>query len=467
MCIRDRWMSRVRKFAMSDEQDRRVMADATLCSLLGGISTGQFFAEHWEKQPVVFHHDNPGQFSEVFSVEDVGTAADNAFDQNVLFFKDCKLNHEYNNIYLAWLHGVSLIINHLDKASPNVLHFCHRLSPIFGHVYANMYLTPAGSQTAPPHTDDRDVLIIQVFGRKHWKVWNAPLPGCYKEEQLGKGQPPLRAEDLGEPSISDTLEQGDVLYMPRGYLHEATTSDTTSLHITLAIPTADFAWGHMMAEMVEQLARQLPQLRRSVPPGFLNLADDCQRTQASSAPRQECEKLWNDAVQDVVAKLDFESARKTFEGKMHYHNQKQLSAAAEVCSSVALNGSREVRLSTRVRKTEGIKVKKVENELLFEYEGRTARVRDPPQHLIQSLKGLGGIECDKKGTFAIAELPVTDPFTKIAVADVLLQMRVLEMAKQANVETREMLSVYPVGFDPEVFDMVRYSGDSNRQDAFS
>eukprot|EP00656_Telonema_subtile_P025963 TRINITY_DN27983_c0_g1_i1.p1 TRINITY_DN27983_c0_g1~~TRINITY_DN27983_c0_g1_i1.p1 ORF type:complete len:159 (+),score=14.21 TRINITY_DN27983_c0_g1_i1:326-802(+) len=121
-----------------------------------------------------------------------------------------------------------------------------------------MYLTPAGSQTAPPHTDDRDVLIVQVFGRKHWRVWDNPVPLCYKDEQLGKSQPSLRAEDLGEPSISDTLEQGDVLYMPRGFLHEATTSDTTSLHITFAIPTADFAVGHMVSEIADTIARQLP-----------------------------------------------------------------------------------------------------------------------------------------------------------------------------------------------------------------
>jgi ribosomal protein L16 Arg81 hydroxylase len=88
------------------------------------------------------------------------------------------------------------------------MHYCHRLAPIFGHMYANMYLTPKGSQTAPPHTDDRDVIIVQVqaglvclsalcrcavqvFGHKHWKLWNNPQPLCYKEEQLGKGQPKL------------------------------------------------------------------------------------------------------------------------------------------------------------------------------------------------------------------------------------------------------------------------------------
>ena len=46
-------------------------------------------------------------------MEDVGDAAVNALNENVIFFKDCALNHDFNNIHSAWLHGVSLVINHL------------------------------------------------------------------------------------------------------------------------------------------------------------------------------------------------------------------------------------------------------------------------------------------------------------------------------------------------------------------
>lgn len=34
------------------------------------------------------------------------------------------------------------------------------------------YLTPAGSQGFAPHYDDIDAFVLQLEGRKHWKVYN-------------------------------------------------------------------------------------------------------------------------------------------------------------------------------------------------------------------------------------------------------------------------------------------------------
>ena len=39
----------------------------------------------------------------------------------------------------------------------------------------------------------------------------------------------------GEPVLDVTLRAGDTLYLPRGWLHQALTSDDDSLHITLGI----------------------------------------------------------------------------------------------------------------------------------------------------------------------------------------------------------------------------------------
>ena len=156
--------------------------------------------------------------------------------------------HDYKNLYQAFLDGGSVVINHCDKVWPGVAALCQQLTPIFGHVYANMYLTPAGSQAVPPHSDDRDVFIIQLEGSKHWKVYHSPIELPYKDEQVGKDQRHITRDELPAASIDEVLEAGDVLYMPRGFVHEAFTSDATSLHVTLAIPTADFAWGHFLAE---------------------------------------------------------------------------------------------------------------------------------------------------------------------------------------------------------------------------
>jgi JmjC domain len=47
-----------------------------------------------------------------------------------------------------------------------------------------------------------------------------------------------KAETMGEPSepvLDVTLQAGDTLYLPRGWLHEAKTSETDSLHLTVGV----------------------------------------------------------------------------------------------------------------------------------------------------------------------------------------------------------------------------------------
>lgn len=84
-----------------------------------------------------------------------------------------------NSLFHAYLDGNSVVLNHADWTCPYIARLCLDLQKSFPHAYANVYLTPPDSQAVPPHADDRDVLIIQVVGQKHWKVYeNIPVPVC-------------------------------------------------------------------------------------------------------------------------------------------------------------------------------------------------------------------------------------------------------------------------------------------------
>ena len=47
------------------------------------------------------------------------------------------------------------------------------LSDVLGaEVNANMYATPVGQgRTFPPHTDQTDIFVLQLAGRKRWQAW--------------------------------------------------------------------------------------------------------------------------------------------------------------------------------------------------------------------------------------------------------------------------------------------------------
>lgn len=99
-------------------------------------------------------------------------------------------------------------------------------------VGANVYLTPPNSQGFAPHYDDIEAFVLQVEGKKHWRVY-APRSD---EETLPRVSSPNYSQDeIGEPIMDVILEPGDMLYFPRGFIHQANTvPGFHSLHITLS-----------------------------------------------------------------------------------------------------------------------------------------------------------------------------------------------------------------------------------------
>jgi hypothetical protein len=166
------------------------------------------------------------------------------------------------NLWAAFLDGCSVVVNHADEQSPWIAAVCHDLQRSLPHAYANAYLTPAHCQAVPAHADDRDVFIVQVHGRKRWTVYQTvPVPYPYPHEQVGKSEtrPVPDAVSNGPVLLQQTLGPGDVLYMPRGYVHQAVSCpDCCSFHITIALATHDWSLaGLLSAASQSAFARQI------------------------------------------------------------------------------------------------------------------------------------------------------------------------------------------------------------------
>ena len=70
-----------------------------------------------------------------------------------------------------------------------------------------------------------------------------------------------RAEQGAKRMLELTLRAGDTLYLPRGWLHDALTSASDSLHITVGVNV--YTWIDALRAAVESLADDV-ELRRSV-----------------------------------------------------------------------------------------------------------------------------------------------------------------------------------------------------------
>jgi hypothetical protein len=107
------------------------------------------------------------------------------------------------------------------------------------------------------HHDTHDVFCLQVAGEKRWLVYPPALELPLKDQRYDSslGGP-------GEPVLDVTLRAGDALYLPRGWLHEAVTSDRDSLHLTVGVNV--YTWVDAARAALEETAREEPQLRRAV-----------------------------------------------------------------------------------------------------------------------------------------------------------------------------------------------------------
>ncbi|MEW5298291.1 MAG: hypothetical protein WDW36_001432 [Sanguina aurantia] len=95
----------------------------------------------------------------------------------------------------------------------------------------NAYLTPKGTQGLAPHHDDVEIFVCQTQGSKRWRLYK-PLNG-HVLPNVPSGD--LSEDVIGEPIMDVTLEVGDVLYLPRGTIHQAVAQESgDSSHLTLS-----------------------------------------------------------------------------------------------------------------------------------------------------------------------------------------------------------------------------------------
>ena len=257
----------------------------------------EFFQHVWQTQPAVFrschdaciNHDCPLHKTVAMGWDSVAQMLHHCRESSShspLFFQngnpisDPEATYA-NNPHAAYLDGCSIIVNHADFHHEIIANLCNSLQETLPHVYANTYLSPPDSHAVNAHADDRDVLVLQVLGSKTWKVYKeVPIQFPFENEQVGKNgldvDPSVFAGGLCFNDKEIKLSAGDVLYMPRGFVHEASTHTQStisaneiepSFHITLAIATHDWNVATLLSNAIRQTLIDNPEFRKALPIG--------------------------------------------------------------------------------------------------------------------------------------------------------------------------------------------------------
>ncbi|GET35385.1 cupin domain-containing protein [Microseira wollei] len=252
--------------------------DFDFAKAIAPIQVDTFFDEYWEKRPLVVSRQTPDYYTNLLTMADIDLiiyslgpdwktlrlVKQGGFFAHNFMHPDGSAN--IVQLYNAYEQGYSIILLDLHKRWMPLSAFARELECFLNHpVGINLYLTPKNSQAFVPHFDDHDVLILQIEGTKNWRIYE-PIVELPNKEFAG-GEQSLPKEQL-PPVVADIcLAPGDMLYLPRGYGHNVSTSNCSSLHLTVGIFI--YTWSDLLSGMLRSLSKQDVAFRRALPPGFI------------------------------------------------------------------------------------------------------------------------------------------------------------------------------------------------------
>lgn len=158
--------------------------------------------------------------------------------------------------------GASLLAGAVHEISAEVRALAASLSEQFaGRAEANAYCSFQGIRAFTSHFDVHEVFAIQCEGEKVWNIYenraNAPIEGLRRAD----AQAVIDASK-GRVAMQVRMRPGDLLYIPRGFCHDALASSGASLHVTFAVTPLD---GRDLFRMLEEEAILDPAFREYLP----------------------------------------------------------------------------------------------------------------------------------------------------------------------------------------------------------
>ena len=184
-----------------------------------------------------------------------------------------KLGPNANIREIARLHraGYTLCVDEVNYRWPAIGAMCSGMQAtlaargqanVRGGATCGLFFAPPRSQGFTLHHDRKDVFVLQIAGRKTWRLHRPAEPYPIRNSVDNE----FDALAGAEPLLEVELEPGDMLYVPRGFLHKPFTTDEHSLHLSFGVET--ITWLDVLHEMM----RNAPAFRRSVPSRYFGAA---------------------------------------------------------------------------------------------------------------------------------------------------------------------------------------------------
>jgi len=132
--------------------------------------------------------------------------------------------------------GASVVMNDVDSLTPGLAAVSNALEGAgLGKAQANVYISFQQHKAFHSHYDTHDVWAVQVEGEKTWNIWEGradyPIP-----HPIFRGQKQDHHDRAkGKLLRQIVVKKGDILYLPRGWYHDALAEAPNSVHIAYGV----------------------------------------------------------------------------------------------------------------------------------------------------------------------------------------------------------------------------------------
>lgn len=169
------------------------------------------------------------------------------------------------DIFLAM--GASMVANSIEDICPEAREITAALGSHFAaRAGANAYCSFRDVQAFRSHCDLHDVFAVQCEGEKMWTLYEnrAAAPVA---EIAGDDAQAIIDSVKGRALMQVRMRPGDLLYIPRGFYHDALASSQASLHVTFSVKPLD---GRILFRLIEDMAIEDEAFRAYLPDARLD-----------------------------------------------------------------------------------------------------------------------------------------------------------------------------------------------------
>lgn len=132
--------------------------------------------------------------------------------------------------------GASVVLNEIETLTPGMKRISEILSRTpGGKVQGNLYCSWQKHQAFDVHFDTHDVYAMQIVGEKVWRMYQRHFKDPINHPAFKMRDPAFHDAHKGALMAEFVMRPGDLVYIPRGFYHEALAESDATVHMSFSV----------------------------------------------------------------------------------------------------------------------------------------------------------------------------------------------------------------------------------------